>query len=119
MSLEKARLQAEAMAAEEARRKAEQEAAAEAKKKRELEREAARQALQMVRPRDLVILRIAEIPLLRYRKPLFLFRRWYSSRIQANQNLSINLRLGAIIKYRNTSMYGIFVECPQVTCEIP
>ena len=47
--LEKARLQAEAKAAEEARRKAEAEAAAEAKRKRELEREAARQALQMVK----------------------------------------------------------------------
>ena len=48
MSLEKARLQAEAKAAEEARRKAEAEAAAEAKRKRELEREAARQALLKV-----------------------------------------------------------------------
>lgn len=47
--LEKARLQAEAKAAEEARKKAEAEAAAEAKRQRELEREAARQALQMVR----------------------------------------------------------------------
>ena len=54
LSLEKARLQAEATAAEAARRKAEQQAAAEAKRKRELEREAARQALQMVKWRDLV-----------------------------------------------------------------
>ncbi|KAK4350641.1 hypothetical protein RND71_029954 [Anisodus tanguticus] len=46
VSLEKARLQAEAKAAEKARRRAEAEAAAEAKRKRELEREAARQALQ-------------------------------------------------------------------------
>lgn len=48
MSLEKARLQAEARAAEEARKKAEAEAAAEARRQRELEREAARQALQLV-----------------------------------------------------------------------
>lgn len=43
---EKAKIQAEAMAAEEARKKAEAEAAAEAKRQRELERELARQALQ-------------------------------------------------------------------------
>ena len=49
LSLEKARLQAEAKAAEEFRRKAEAEAAAEAKRKRELDREAARQALLKVR----------------------------------------------------------------------
>ena len=49
MISEKARLQAEAMAAEEVRRKAEAKAAAEAKRQRELEREAARQALIQVR----------------------------------------------------------------------
>ncbi|KAL6130149.1 hypothetical protein ACLB2K_068530 [Fragaria x ananassa] len=48
MSLEKARLQAEARAAEEARKKAKAEAAAKARRQRELEREAARQALQMM-----------------------------------------------------------------------
>lgn len=52
LSLEKARLQAEAKAAEEAHRKAEEEAAAEAKRKRELEREAARQALLKVNCTD-------------------------------------------------------------------
>lgn len=49
LSLEKARLQAEAKAAEEFRRKAEAEAVAEAKRKREIDREAARQALLKVK----------------------------------------------------------------------